>query len=59
MATKGLHFPRRWKRPGVHPYDEVEWEIRTTSIGNEKGGNVFGKKDVEVPDCRAARENAS
>jgi ribonucleoside-diphosphate reductase alpha chain len=48
-GVKGLHFPRRWTRPGVHPYDEIEWEIRTAAIGNEKGVNVFEQKNVEVP----------
>jgi ribonucleoside-diphosphate reductase alpha chain len=49
IGVKGLHFPRRWTRPGVHPYDEIQWETRTASIGNEKGVNVFEQKDVEVP----------
>jgi ribonucleoside-diphosphate reductase alpha chain len=49
MGVKGLHFPRRWTRPGVHPYDEIEWETRTASIGNEKGVSVFEQKGVEVP----------
>jgi ribonucleoside-diphosphate reductase alpha chain len=48
-GVPGLHFPRRWTRPGVHPYDEIAWETRTASIGNEKGVNVFEQKDVEVP----------
>ncbi len=37
IGVRGLHFPRRWTTPGVHPYDEIEWETRTASIGNEKG----------------------
>ena len=49
IGVKGLHFPRRWTVPGVHPYDEIEWEIRTAAIGNEKGVNVFEQRDVEVP----------
>jgi ribonucleoside-diphosphate reductase alpha chain len=48
-GVPGLHFPRRWTAPGVHPYDEIEWEIRTAAIGNEKGVNVFEQRDVEVP----------
>ena len=48
-GVAGLHFERRWTRPGVHPYDEVEWETRTASIGNESGKTVFEQKDVEVP----------
>jgi len=49
IGVKGLHFPRRWTTPGIHPYDEIDWEIRTAAIGNEKGVNVFEQKDVEVP----------
>src|SRR5450830_440669 len=49
IGVKGLHFPRRWTVPGIHPYDEIEWETRTASIGNEKGVSVFEQKDVEVP----------
>ena len=45
----GLTFERRWTRPGVHPYDEVTWEIRTASIGSESGKIVFEQRDVEVP----------
>jgi ribonucleoside-diphosphate reductase alpha chain len=45
----GLHFERRWTRPDVHPYDEITWETRTASIGNESGKTVFEQKDVEVP----------
>src|SRR5512135_1479674 len=33
-GTRGLTIERRWTRPGVHPYDEVAWEVRTASIGN-------------------------
>ncbi len=48
-GTPGLTFERRWTRPGVHPYDEIAWEIRTAAIGNESGKLVFEQKDVEVP----------
>jgi len=49
QGTRGLTFERRWTRPGVHPYDEVVWETRTASIGNESGKVVFEQRDVEVP----------
>ena len=48
-CVRGLTFERRWTRPGVHPYDEISWEIRTAAIGNESGKLVFEQKDVEVP----------
>ena len=46
---RGLAVPRRWTRPNVNPFDEITWEMRTASIGNEKGEVVFEQKDVEVP----------
>ncbi len=49
IGVNGLHFERRWTTPGVHPYDQIDWEIRTAGIGNEKGVSVFEQKDVEVP----------
>ena len=44
----GLTFPRTFTRAGVHPYDEIAWEIRDAVIPGEKG-NVFEQKGVEVP----------
>src|SRR4029079_18997646 len=35
-------------KPGVHPFDEIEWEIRDARIGH--GDRVaFEQKGVEVP----------
>jgi ribonucleoside-diphosphate reductase alpha chain len=48
-AEKGLRFPRVYTRAGVHPYDEVEWELRSAVISNEHGKIVFEQKDVEFP----------
>ncbi len=45
---KGLRIERRFTREGVHPYDEVEWELRDSVIPGESG-NVFEQKGVEVP----------
>jgi len=45
----GITLGRRWTRPGVHPYDEIEWETRTASIANESGKTVFEQTGVEVP----------
>ncbi|HZW00728.1 MAG TPA: hypothetical protein VFF55_04095, partial [Candidatus Deferrimicrobium sp.] len=48
-TSQGITFERRWTTPGVHPYDEVTWEIRHASIANESGKAVFEQNDVEVP----------
>jgi len=49
VRAKGLKIPRYFSRPGVSPYDEVEWELRTASIANEKGKVVFEQSNVEIP----------
>ncbi|HET8778143.1 MAG TPA: vitamin B12-dependent ribonucleotide reductase, partial [Candidatus Limnocylindria bacterium] len=46
---KGLTIERRFTRPGVHPYDTVEWESREAVITNEHGQAVFEQKDLEIP----------
>src|SRR2546422_1133220 len=48
-AAEGLTLERYFTRPGIDPFDEVEWEIRSAVIGSEKGEIVFEQKDVEVP----------
>ncbi|HEY2917342.1 MAG TPA: hypothetical protein VGI98_09050, partial [Candidatus Limnocylindrales bacterium] len=48
-AVKGLHWDRKHTRPDIHPYDEIEWELRTAAISSETGKTVFEQKDVEVP----------
>src|SRR5687768_14267649 len=48
-GATGLTFERRWTTPGVHPYDEVAWDLRSAEIKNESGGTVFEQTDVEVP----------
>src|SRR5499426_2746892 len=48
-AAEGLTLERYFTRPGVDPFDEVEWEIRAAVIGSEKGEVIFEQKEVEVP----------
>src|SRR5271163_1000730 len=48
----GVEFPRYFtaKLPaGKTPYDEVSWELRNASIGNDKGAVIFEQRDVEAP----------
>ena len=48
----GITFPRHFTaklEPGKTPYDEVRWELRTASIGNDKGAVIFEQRDIEVP----------
>jgi len=45
----GLKIKRYFSKKGLHPFDEVEWELRSASITDEKGKVIFEQKDVEVP----------
>src|SRR5947199_9570313 len=48
-TTVGLTFRRLFTKPGVSPYDEVEWEKRTAQLTDSKGNVIFEQKDVDVP----------
>src|SRR5579883_2937800 len=48
----GIAFPRYFTArlaPGKTPYDEVQWETRTATIGNDKGSVIFEQREVEAP----------
>jgi ribonucleoside-diphosphate reductase alpha chain len=48
----GISFPRYFTsrlEAGKTPYDEIQWETRTASIGNDKGSVIFEQHNVEVP----------
>ena len=45
----GLRFQRVFTKEGVHPYEEIEWELRDAVISNEKGEVAFEQRNVEVP----------
>ncbi len=46
---KGIEVERYFTKEGVHPYDEIEWEMRDATITNFKGEVVFEQKGVEMP----------
>src|SRR5919204_2419733 len=47
-AATGLAVERRFTTPGVHPFDEVEWEIRDAIIG-DPSNPAFEQRGVEFP----------
>ncbi|MFN2588707.1 MAG: vitamin B12-dependent ribonucleotide reductase [Actinomycetota bacterium] len=47
---RGLGIRRHFTTEGVHPYDEVEWELRDAVIQNYRTGEVaFEQKGIEFP----------
>jgi ribonucleoside-diphosphate reductase alpha chain len=49
LGAAGTVVPRYFTTPGVNPYDELAWELRTAVITGEDGKVVFEQKDVEIP----------
>src|SRR5215208_266484 len=47
-TEKGLVIERRFTSPGVHPYDELEWETRDAIIG-DPDKPAFEQRGVEFP----------
>ena len=48
-SKKGLKIDRYFSRAGSNPFDEVDWELRSATITNEKGKVVFEQNNVEIP----------
>ncbi len=45
----GLAFRRFFTKPGVSPYSEVEWELRTAQITDSQGGMIFEQNQCRGP----------
>ncbi len=48
-SRKGMRFQNIFSTPGVHPFDEIQWEKRDAAISSASGEKVFEQKGVEVP----------
>jgi ribonucleoside-diphosphate reductase alpha chain len=48
-SVSGLEYERSFAKDGVDPFDEIEWELRSALIANERGELVFEQRDVEFP----------
>jgi ribonucleoside-diphosphate reductase alpha chain len=47
-GLQGLSIERRFSTPGVHPFDQIEWEVRDAVIGNPESP-AFEQRGVEFP----------
>ena len=48
----GVLFPRYFTARQDHgktPYDDVQWETRNATIGNDTGAVIFEQRDIKVP----------
>jgi ribonucleoside-diphosphate reductase alpha chain len=47
-SREGLAVERRYTTPGVHPFDEIDWELRDAVIG-DPDDPAFEQREVEFP----------
>jgi ribonucleoside-diphosphate reductase alpha chain len=45
----GLKIEQAFSTPSVHPFDQVQWEIRSAKISSDTGEAVFEQNNIEVP----------
>jgi ribonucleoside-diphosphate reductase alpha chain len=48
----GVSFSRYFTArlgPGRTPYDDIQWDLRSATICNEKGQVIFEQRDIEIP----------
>jgi ribonucleoside-diphosphate reductase alpha chain len=58
VGDADLKIRRHFTSEGVHPYDEIEWDLRDALIQNFRTGEIaFEQKGVEVP--RSWSQNAT
>jgi ribonucleoside-diphosphate reductase alpha chain len=48
-GRRGMAVPRVFSTEGLSPFDQVDWELRTAEIKDERGRAIFQQIDCEVP----------
>src|SRR6516162_7122611 len=46
---RGMEVPRVFSTEGTSPFDQVEWDLRTAEIKDERGRVIFQQVDCEIP----------
>jgi len=46
---RGLTVEPFFSTPGQHPFEQLEWEIRSAKISSDSGETIFEQDNIEVP----------
>lgn len=46
---RGLTIEPFFSTPGQHPFEQLEWEIRSAKISSDSGETIFEQDNIEVP----------
>ena len=49
VGRAGMVVPRVFSTDGVSPFDQVEWELRSAEIKDERGKVLFQQTNCEIP----------
>ncbi|MCP4612475.1 MAG: vitamin B12-dependent ribonucleotide reductase [Planctomycetes bacterium] len=47
--SRGLQMKHFFSTPGIHPFDQLEWETRSAKITDDSGNAIFEQDNIEVP----------
>ncbi len=47
--SRGLKIEHFFSTPGVHPFEQLEWQIRSAKITDDSGQTIFEQDNIEVP----------
>ena len=47
--ARGLPIEQHFSKPGVHPFEELDWETRSAKISSDSGEAIFAQENIEVP----------
>ena len=47
--STGLRIEHFFSTPGVHPFEQLEWETRSAKITSDSGEIIFEQDNIEVP----------
>ncbi|MDD5458811.1 MAG: vitamin B12-dependent ribonucleotide reductase [Phycisphaerae bacterium] len=48
-AACGMKIEQVFSTPGVHPFEQIEWETRSAKISGDTGQAIFEQNNIEVP----------
>ncbi|UCG58348.1 MAG: vitamin B12-dependent ribonucleotide reductase [Phycisphaerales bacterium] len=49
QESKGLKIEHSFSTPGVHPFEQLDWETRSAKITGDGGQAIFEQDNIEVP----------
>jgi ribonucleoside-diphosphate reductase alpha chain len=47
--SRGLKIEHFFSTPGVHPFEQLKWQIRSAKITDDRGQAIFEQDNIEVP----------